>query len=259
MVKTIMKIKLILPFISLLFAPASQALTLNGNTGFGSVLNVNASVSGIVQSIKVKAGQRVKKGDVLLVLDNKPHKARLDRARAIEKSLLPAVQTAELELERAQELYDRDSLSQVELKNAEIVLAQAEGSYQAASADVVLAKYQLANTIIYSPINGRVLQLHSNNLQYVDPAVSVDPLITLVESRQMKAIALVNSDQWDQALINKKATVQYREKQYEGKVNYLGYKRIKQSSGLPAYEIHVVFKTDSLIPAEMPVKIEIKD
>ena len=254
-----MKVRLIILVGSLLYLPVSQALNLNGFTRFGSLVELNARVSGVVQSIKVKAGQRVKKGDVLIALDATPLRASRDRAVGIEKSLLPVVETAQLELQRAEELYDRDSLSQVALKNAENELAKADGQYQAAKAERVIAAYRLKNAVIYSPINGRVLQLHTNVAQFIDPAVSLDPLITLVQSQQMKAVALIKSEQWNGGLMNKDAMVVFGDKQFAGKVSFLGYERIKQSSGLPAYEIHVSFTTDRLIPAEMPVTINIKE
>lgn len=254
-----MKLKLFFFLGGFLFISVTQALTLNGFTRFGSVVELNARVSGVIQEIRVKPGQRVNKGDVVLTQDVTPLKAKLERASATEKYLLPGVETAQLELEKAQELYDRDSLSQVALKNAENDLAEAEGLYQAALADKVIAEYELKNAVLYSPINGRVLQVHTNIAQFLDPKVSLKPLITLVKSQQMKAVALIKSEQWDSSLMNKPATVSYGEKVISGRVSYLGYERIKQSSGLPAYEIHISFTTDQLIPAEMPVSINIKE
>lgn len=254
-----MKLILIPAFISLLYFPASQALTLNGFTNFETIVKLNARVSGIVQSIAVKSGQRVKKGDVLIQLDATPYQARLDKALALEKSLLPVVQTAQLELERAEELYDRDSLSQVALKTAENVLTEADASYQAAIADKILAEYQLKNAALISPINGYVLQVHTNVAQFVNPVVSLDSLITLATKGQMKAIALIKSEQWNSLLLGKIATVELGEKIFTGKVSYLGYKRVKQTDRLPAYEIHVSFEADQFIPAEMPVTINIKE
>jgi len=254
-----MRLILILTVFSLSYSPASQALTLNGFTSFASVVKLNARVSGIVQTITVKSGQRVKKGDVLLQLDVIPFQAHLDKALALEKSLLPVVQTAQLELERAEELYDRDSLSQVALKTAENVLTEADGAYQVAIADKILAEYQLKNAALTSPFNGQVLQVHTNAAQYVNPEVSLDPLITLATSGQMKAIALINSEQWNSLLMGKTATVELGEKKFSGIVNYLGYKRVKPTDRLPAYEIHISFEVDQFIPAEMPVTIVIKE
>jgi len=254
-----MRVKLIICLLSLLYFPSGFGLTLSGFTAYEMVVDLNARTSGIIKETPVMAGQQVKKGDVLLELDATPYQAALDRATAIEQSLLPVFETNQLELTRAQELYDRDSLSQVELKNAEYKLAVAEGNLKAARADVQLAQYHLSHTVIHSPVTGRVAQLNTNVGRYVDPAVDLSPLMSIVKSLRMKAVALVNSDQWNPKLVNKAATVKYREHRFNGVVSYLGFNRIKQASGLPAYEVYVSFETGLLIPAEMPVTIEIKD
>lgn len=245
--------------ICLSYVPAGHALSLNGMTGFVSTIHLNASTEGKIKTIAVKAGQAVKKGDLLIQLEATPHKARLTRNKAIEKSLLPAVTTAQLELERALALYDRDSLSQVELNNVENKLLLAEGAFQAAQANLELTEYELTQTTIRSPVNGRVIKLQAGIGQYVNPQVATGSLISLVKIQKMKAIASISSDQWRHALINKKATIKYRDKTYHGSVSYLALHRVKASNGLPGYEIHVSFDTDNLIPADMPVSIEIRE
>ncbi len=251
--------KIILPLICLLYLSSGQALTLNGFTGFASSFKLNGRVNGLVHSVDVKTGQRVKKGDILIQLDVTPHQAKLDQAIALENSLLPVMQTAQLELERAEELYDRDSLSQVALKNAQNVFAEAEGNYLAAKAEKVFAEYQLSNTVIKSPVNGQVLSVDTNIGEYINPEVSDAALITVVDSFQMEAVALIKSEQWDSTLVGKKASIKFANKEFTGKVSYLSYQRTEQSGVLPAYEIHISFRTNQLIPAEMPVSIDIKE
>ena len=258
-VKKVMRVKLLIPLLSLLYFPSSHGLTLSGFTAFDGVIELNARSSGVIKTVSVLPGQRVKQGDLLLELDATPHKARFERAQAIEKSLAPVYETAQLELTRAQELYDRDSLSQIELKNTQYRMAVAEGNLQAAKADVLLAQYDLENTQIRSPVDGRVEQLNTNVARYVDPSVDLSPLLSVVKSHQMKVIALLNSDQWSPSLLNKPALIKYREHKFKGVVSFLGYKRIKQASGLPAYEVFVSFETELALPTEMPVTVEIKD
>ncbi len=252
-------IKTLIALLALVHAYSAHALSLNGFTEFSSTLDINARTQGIVQAIRVKPGQRIKKGEVLIELDGVAQQASLDRARAKARALLPAVETTELELERAFELFDRDSLSQVELKKAQINLAMAQGNYQAAQADTRLAQYQLDNSILRSPINGRVLQLHAHVGQYLNPAVTQTPLITLVDTLSMKAVAWINSEQWTPDLLDQQASVKYRDQSFSGRVSHVGYKRIKQPGGTAAYKLHVQFTTDTLIPADMPVTINIRD
>lgn len=252
-------IKIIFACLGLLYFSTVQALLLNGVTEFAGVMQINARTAGVVQSIEVQSGQNVKQGALLLTLDATPFQARYERAQAIASSLHPGLINAQLELDRAQELYDRDSLSQIELKNAENKVAVADGAYKAALADVRLAKYELQQAAVKAPTKSRVMKVHTFIGQYVDPAVASVALVTLVSNNTMKAVAKLNSDQWSAQLVNKKVTVKYRNKVYQGKVDELGYQRIEQAGGLPAYEINITFSTDDLIPAEMPVSIEIQE
>lgn len=257
MVKSMLKI--IFLCLNVLYFGSVQALTLNGFTEFSSLVKINARSAGLIQSVVVKSGQKVKQGDVLMELDATPYQARHERAKALARSIQPALSTAQLELDRAQELFDRDSLSQVEMKNAENKAAAADGALKAAQAEVNLTQYQLQLTRVKSPMYARVIEVNASKGQYVDPSVDSSALITLVSSNSMHAVAVLNSDQWSSGLMNKKATVKYRNKVFQGKVSELGYQRVQQSGGLPAYEVRILFSTDDLIPAEMPVSIVIKD
>jgi len=240
----------------LLTAPV-QALTLNGFTRFGDSVAVNAGTDGVIQRIAVRPGQRVARGDLLLQLDDRPHKARLAQARARAERLKPALQTAELEFERAQELYDRDSLSTVALQKAESRLAEARGAYQAALAEQQLAEYFLQLTRIRAPMEGRVLSLDARIGQYVNPEVGLTPLLVLVRTRSMQAVGTLGSEQWDHELVGRSASVTYRGQRYAGRVEEVGLERVKTGSGLSGYPLRVRFETERLIPADMPVSIEI--
>ncbi len=252
-------IKILFLGLQVVYLGSVQALTLNGFTEFSMQSQMNSSTAGVVKSVLVSSGQTIKPGELLIQLDATPYQAGEEKARAMLQSLQTAVSTAQLELERAQELYDRDSLSQVELKYAENKQAAAEGAYRAAEADLKLAKYHLQQTRIVSPMHARVIGVNTFKGQYVNPEVESSALLTIVSASSMSAVAVLNSEQWNPGLMNRKATVKYRDQVYQGQVSELGFTRVEQSGGLPAYEIRVVFSTNDLIPAEMPVSIEIKD
>ncbi len=249
----------LIPFLLLLAAMPLQALTLNGFTRFGEQVPLNAATAGVVKSVAVRPGQRVRRGDLLLQLDNRPHRARLTRARARAERLKPPLDTAELEYERAQELYDRDSLSTVALQKAESRLAEARGAYEAALADQQLAEYELGLTRVTAPVAGRVLEVTVRVGQYVNPQADLSPMLTLVRTRNMRAVATLGSEQWNPDLVGRKARVVYRGQGYEGQVERVGLQRVKTGSGLSGYPVQVRFRTDELIPADMPVSIEIAE
>lgn len=243
----------------LLLSGGLQALELNGFTRFGDEVKLNVGTAGVVKKILVKPGQRVAIGDVLLRLDDRLHRARLARARAQAERLKPNVDTAELELERAQELYDRDSLSSVALQQAEGRLAEARGAWQAALAEQEIAEYELERTKLHAPLAGRVLEIDVGVGQYVDPAIDASSLVTLAKTNRMRGVGTISSEQWSDELVGQKAQVTYRGKRYAGQVEQIGLSRTRTGSGLSGYELSVDFETDRLIPADMPVVIEITE
>jgi len=251
--------KILMLVCSMLWMSQAMAFTVNGFTRFGERFDLNARVSGVISLVKVQPGQRVKKGEVLIELNATPQRARLKKAQALEKSLQPETEITQLELEKASELYDSDSLSQVALKNAQNQLAKALGAYHAAQADSALAQYQMQQTRLTSPVDGRVLKIHRSVAEFVNPQVDSRPIISIVNSQQMKAVGMISSKQWQSSLLGRSAKVRFGDKTFEGKISYLGFQRVKQTTGVAAYEIHVNFTTSRLIPEQMPVVIEVAE
>ncbi len=242
-------------------ASAAQALSLNGTTEFGTRVELNAATRGVIRNVEVSPGQRVKQGAVLLKLDDTPHRATLSRTQAIARGLKPDVDIARLEMERAEELYALDSLSQVDLQNADNKLTRAEGALQAAEADRIAAEYELGRTVLTAPFDGRVLAVHVSSGQYVDPGVETTPLLTLVDSRNMIAVASIGGEQWRVSLLGQAARVRYRDKDYSGRISHLSLAPVQGTAGTgsASFLLHVAFTTDEPIPAGFPVSIDISN
>lgn len=253
LISSFKKVGLISLFI--LYSQLSSALTLTAQTAFSQTVEINSIVASRITQIAVKPGQTVAKGDLLIALDRTITQAKMDHANAIVDTFKPAVSQARDELILAQELFDRESLSLIEMQQAENLFNQAEAKVKAALAEVVIAKFEWKNTNIYSPIDGRVLQVSTQISRYVNPQVENVSLMTIVASDQMLAIALINSEQWDPALIKEKAVVKYKTTFYPAKIIYLSHQRQTQKSGIPAFELKVMFTANSEIPANMPVTI----
>lgn len=239
--------------------PTAAALSLQGETDYAAIAHLNAATQGLVKTINVKTGQRVSKGDVLIVLDDTTQQALLKRARAIAQALKPDVTIAALELERAQELYALDSLSQVDLQNAENKLARAEGEYAAAEADAAIAAYHLQQTRIKAPFDGRVLAIHTNQSAYVDPAVETARLVTMADTRRLLVKAAITPQQWSATLANKPAKLSYQGTTYRGTVSHVDLQGQQQGDGSLRYRVHASFDTAQLIPAGMPVTLDIAE
>ncbi len=67
-----------------------------------------------VEEVRIKAGQEVNEGDVLVVLDSTNLKARLDQATAAEAAAKARFDQAKIDLGRAERLKARQTITQSE-------------------------------------------------------------------------------------------------------------------------------------------------
>lgn len=119
-------------------------------------LELTTRVSGVVETVLVKPGQRVKKGAVLLRLDRTVLQARLEEAQAEHARAQADEAEAKREQGRAQELYDRTVSSTSELEAAQLRYARAKAALSAAQARRVIAQKNLADAELKAPFGGVV-------------------------------------------------------------------------------------------------------
>lgn len=168
---------------------SSQVADWNGYTGrFESVerVEVRARVSGYVKSVNFEDGARVKAGELLFTLDDRPFRAALAQAEAqLSQAKAQAVQ-AQSDVERSELLAESGAVSQEELERNRTALASARASVAAAEAGVEAARLDLSFTRVTAPIDGRV------SARNVDPGNLVaggnsagDILTTLVRDEEL--------------------------------------------------------------------------
>ncbi len=117
---------------------------------------LTTATSGVVQKVMVKAGDKVKQGQVLLMLDQRVLQAKLAAAEKALQSALLDKQEANRELERTQELYDRTVIADHELQLATINYAKAEKAYAEAEKRKIASQYELEYSQVIAPVAGRI-------------------------------------------------------------------------------------------------------
>jgi len=237
----------------------AAAIELNGHAEFAQLLALTSSISGRVASIKVSAGQQVSTGELLLTFVPTGFKAEADFAQAQRDSLLPTVDRMQTEMEKAQELFDRDSLSLVDLDTAKQNLAIAEAQLAAAEAKLTQALFRLSQTEIRSPISGIVLDITTFPGQYINTRVSNQTLLTIADSSSMVVNLLIPIDQWSDSLLNKNAKVSFQNQDYRGKVVGIGKRASIGNNNYPAMSLQVNFNADDTLPSGIPVTVIIED
>jgi len=101
-------------------------------------LMVSTDVSGLVETVNVKEGQAVKKGDILFTLDARPFEIALENARAALAATVQDVESTRAEY--------RAALAQIAAQQAQVAVNRATlARYEALVADKAIAPIQVDN------------------------------------------------------------------------------------------------------------------
>ena len=230
----------------------SLAIDLSGVAEFEHRLKLNSSISARVEGIHVSVGQAVAAGDLLVSLVSTGLQARVDIARAQVQAQAPEVERMQMELDKAQELYERDSL-------ARVVLQQdiATALMSAATAKLELAQFHLSQAQIYSPIDGIVLAISTFPGQYINTQVNDQVLLTVADNRSMSVKALLPVELYSSNLLNNSAEVTYLQQSFRGRVVSIDRQVSMGANNHPGMIVQVLFSADGSLPAGLPVKINI--
>lgn len=140
-------------------------------------------VSGVVKEVYVQVGQRVKKGEKLLALDDTRLKARVMQVEAGMMRSRQEADDADRELKRAEELFDRGVSSTTELDAAKLRQARAAANFKEAEAQLIVAKKDLEDSVLRAPFEGVVKAREADPGMYVPAQLNPPALIILGKVR----------------------------------------------------------------------------
>ena len=191
--------------------------------------NLSLPVSGIIDDVLVSAGQQIKQGDVLLRLDTRRVKAQLQAAKARLSRFKPGRDEAQRELERAEELFDRTVLSEVELQQARIDFSEKDAALQEARAEVTEAALNLEYSELKAPFDLIVLTIHAIKGQAIVNKLQAMPLIEVAKN-QLAVKVMLPAAKLGTAKLKTQVTVSYAGKKVQGIVTRVDYDFDKQLS-----------------------------
>lgn len=123
-------------------------------------VKISANVSGRITEIRVKEGDRVRKGDLLVRLDKERYEASVEQANSSRKSAEAALEKSRSELARIRELHQRGMASQADLEAALADFQLRTAEVEQTQALLKQAQDDLAKTSIYAPMDGVVSLLN---------------------------------------------------------------------------------------------------
>lgn len=216
---------------SFLFSGVVNAVEYEATVSFSPVLNLGLPVSGLVEKINVKTGQRVSKGDDLLSLDPAPFKTAQRRAQAkltVQETLL---KQSERDLQQQRELFDRTVLSMVELEDAELREKRDQANLEDTKGQLLTANYKLAHSKIEAPFDAVIMSVNVNEGQYVSNALQGVVLISIARLGRYQTHFNVSLSNLENIKFNLPVTIKLADKTYTGTVSYIDYASVDVSEG----------------------------
>jgi RND family efflux transporter MFP subunit len=133
------------------------------------IVDVASDISGRVTDLKVIDNQFVHKGDVLFVVDPDMYRFALAQAEAAVKKAKADLANAQELSERRKRLHLQKVISSEELDNYASAAEADAAAYQQALSARDVAQLNMNRTIVYSPVNGYVTNLHLRIGDYALP------------------------------------------------------------------------------------------
>ena len=158
-------------------------------------VDIRARVSGYLQRKNFRDGDKVRKGDLLFVIDPRPYQAELNQAEAQLEGARTRLDRATNDLRRADHLWQNKAISEEEWDVRGKAVRESAAAVRSAEAAVESARLNLDFTTVKSPINGRISRelITPGNLVSADQTalatiVSLDPVYVYVDTDERAAL-----------------------------------------------------------------------
>lgn len=146
---------------------------------------LSTQIDGMISKYHFRGGERFKKDDVLLTLDDQKNKNELQRVDSLMKeAALSAVYTKQ-KLEDNKRLYKSDLTSEIEVMKSELEANVAQERYRTTQIALAAAALQLKFCTVKAPFDGTVEKLLTREFETVR---SGQPLISILDDNQLLAV-----------------------------------------------------------------------
>jgi multidrug efflux system membrane fusion protein len=142
-------------------------------------VQVRAQVSGVLQAVMFKEGDKVKAGQLLFQIDPRTFQAQYNQAVAALARDKAQLENARAQQQRLEPLLKREFITRQEYDVAVTSTRTLEATVQAGQANVEQAKIQLDYARITAPISGRTGQLSVKPGNLVGASSGGAPLVTI--------------------------------------------------------------------------------
>jgi RND family efflux transporter MFP subunit len=212
----------------------NDSKTYYGELKFANSSHFVAQQPGIITQINAKAGQKVKKGQTIVVYPPTNHKIQIDQARIEQEKLAN-------DLKRQEELFKAGAASKVSVSNLKTQLSLSQKN---------MSRLNQVN-IIKAPFTGIVTEIQTEKGNEVQPG---NILFSMAKSSEVEVEFYVSGKEINSLSIGDKAKLKVNNQSVEGKISK---KSIQIDPKKRAFKITASFATNTIQFAGGHVQIEI--
>jgi membrane fusion protein, multidrug efflux system len=170
----------------------SAGLELDGSLQAVRQSTLSAQASGRIAELNVKAGDRVKAGQVLAVIDDRATRAGVAQSQAGVAQAEAQLTNAQAQFDRTRDLRAKGFVAQAALDTAQSQLKAAQAGLAAARAGQTQSSLAQGFTRLTAPYDGWVLQTHAEAGALAMPG---SPVLTVYAPQPIRAVVYVPASQ----------------------------------------------------------------
>lgn len=208
--------------------------TYPGSLSAKTEVNLVARVNGYLQQANYRAGDYIKKGQLLFIIEPEPFKEAVTQAEAQLASAKSQKTYAQINYESTKDAAQTNAVSQIDLAQAENNLEVAIASVKSAESALETARTNLEYCYIRAPFNGHITNKSVDVGNYLNGGTSPQVLATIYDDRTMTVTFTIEDSQYMRMVSEQKATGnkkiyntvditfnEYLPHKYTGEIGYL--------------------------------------
>lgn len=183
--------------------------------------DLRAEVSTVVLQVLKENGEAVKRGDVIVRLDETSIRDNLNSANDAARNAALALDQADRNLQRLKTLRASGMTSMQALDDAEVRRNTAQSEVSAAKARAVQAQQQLQRTVVRAPFDGVVSE---RKVSAGDTALAGKELVKVIDPNSMRFVGRVSADKIGMVKTGQSVSFRingYANQEFRGKVTRL--------------------------------------
>jgi RND family efflux transporter MFP subunit len=185
-------------------ANTDNSIAVTGQIESAHSANISTRVMGYITAIKVKAGDRIHKGQLLVTISNDDILAKLAQADAMISGARASLASAEKDYQRFTTLYNQKSATAKELDNVTLQYQAAKAGVQSALQMKAEANATLAYTNITAPFSGVVAQKLMDAGSMANPGM---PILILEQNKNLRVSAVIPETEISRIQLKSPATI----------------------------------------------------